>query len=66
VLNKSGTYGQTLMKVPNIKFHNNLSCGRQVVPCRQADQTNEASYLLKGGTHLKKYSEFWAMTENGC
>ena len=28
VLNKSGTYGQALVNVPNIKFHNNLSHGR--------------------------------------
>ena len=39
VLDKSGTYGQALVNVPNIKFHNNLSHGRQTLPCRQADQT---------------------------
>jgi len=73
VLNNSATNRQALVNVPNIKFHNNLSHGRQTVSCRQAGRQirrKASCYLSQGGAHLKKYSighsEFWAVTENEC
>jgi len=34
---------QIFAKYPNIKFHENLSCGRWVVPCGQTDRHDEAN-----------------------
>ena len=41
ILSKIEFGRQSLLKIPNIKFYENLSSGTRVVPCGQTDRGDE-------------------------
>jgi len=48
ILTKFGFIRQMFIKVPNIKFHGNMSSGSRAVTCRQTDRHDENKAPLEG------------------